>query len=181
MELQNSRILKDGSSLSIIRANPEDAAEMIDFLNRIGGETDNLTFGGGEFHMTVEKETEFLEGLQKSQNSIMILGRINSQIVSIANLSASNKTRMLHAAELGTSVIKAHWHLGVGTAMMEYLITWAKRSGIIRKIDLSVRTTNHRAIQLYEQLGFQKEGIKTRCMFINGEFCDTVEMGLKIE
>ncbi|MHA1675269.1 MAG: GNAT family N-acetyltransferase [Promethearchaeota archaeon] len=131
--------------------------------------------------MTVEKETEFLEGLQNSKNSTMILGRIKNQIVSISNLSASNKTRLLHAAELGTCVIKAHWHLGVGTAMMEYLITWAKRSGIIRKIDLSARTTNHRAIQLYEELGFKKEGTKTRSMFINGEFCDTVEMGLQID
>lgn len=181
MESENKYILKSGQTLCISKAHPDDAQAMIAFLNQIAGESDNLTFGENEFHMTVEKEQDYLSNLQKLDNSIMILGKIKNQIVSVANLSAPSKSRLQHAGEIGISVKKSSWNIGVGTAMMKFLIRWAKQTQIIRKINLSVRTDNQHAIELYQRIGFVKEGIYTRAMQINGKFCDTMEMGLEID
>lgn len=53
--------LKNGQTLTIRRAEHKDAIGLIDYLNTIGGESDNLTFGAGEFSMTQEQEIEFIE------------------------------------------------------------------------------------------------------------------------
>jgi len=173
--------LKNGKFLSISRAHPDDASSVIAFVNQIAGETNNLTFGRGEFHLSVEQEKQYFSDLLTSKNSIFIIGKIDSQIVSVSNVSSSSKARLEHSGDLGLSVLKPFWHIGVGTAMMLYLIDWAKKSRIIRKINLSVRTSNLRAVALYRRLGFIEEGIKTRTMYINENFCDTIEMGLIID
>ena len=48
-------------SLTIERGTPADAAELIDYLRTIGGETENLSFGPDDFPFTVESEAEYLE------------------------------------------------------------------------------------------------------------------------
>ena len=37
-------------------------------------------------------------------------------------------------------------------------------------MNLEVRETQHRAIQLYEQAGFIKSGVNPKAVFINGKF-----------
>ena len=51
-------ILKNGELLILRRPTEDDAKAMIDYLNQVGGESDNLLFGKGEFHLTVEQEME---------------------------------------------------------------------------------------------------------------------------
>ena len=181
MEIDFKSTLKNGTILTISQAIPEDARNIIDFLNNIAGESDNLTFGAGEFAIPLDQEKKFLSDSQKSKNSIMIIGKIDHRLVSISNISSSSKQRLEHAGDIGLSVSKEYWHLGVGTAMMQYLIDWAKGRKIIRKLNLSVRTSNQHAIELYKRAGFVEEGMKTRTMFINGKFCDTLEMGMEID
>ena len=41
--------LNNGKKLYIRQAKPEDAKKMIDYLNLVGGESNNLTFGKDEF------------------------------------------------------------------------------------------------------------------------------------
>ena len=43
--------LKNGKFIEIRKAKKEDAAELLDYLNLVGGESDNLTFGANEFNM----------------------------------------------------------------------------------------------------------------------------------
>ncbi len=181
MDLETEVWIKNGKRLQISRTVPEDAAAVIEFVNQIAGESDNLTFGKGEFLKTIEQEKQYFSDLQKSKNSVFIVGKVENQVVSVADLSAPEKKRLQHAGDIGISVLKEFWHLGIGTAMMHYLIAWATHTKIIRKIDLSVRISNPHAIALYKNLGFKEEGIKTRCMFIQDEFCDTLEMGLEID
>ena len=71
--------------------------------------------------------------------------------------------------------------VGLGRRLLEVLIDWARRGGIVRKINLLVRTDNDRAIALYESLGFTVEGRKRRDMLMDGDFHDAFFMGLFID
>lgn len=44
---------------------------MIQYLNIVGGESDNLLFGKDEFHLTVEKEMEHITSICNSTNTLM--------------------------------------------------------------------------------------------------------------
>ena len=173
--------LKTGDILIIRKAVVEDAKEILRYANKVAGESDNISYGPGEFGMTVEREQNYLLSLKDSKNCIMILGLIKKQIVSVASLNGGKRKRMEHLTGLGITVRKPFWRQGIGSKMMKFLINWAQQSKIIRKIDLTVRTDNMGAINLYKQLGFIEEGKSSRELQINEIFYDTLMMGLKID
>jgi len=64
--------------------------------------------------------------------------------------------------------------------MIEEMIEWAKVSNVVRKINLLVRVDNSRAIHIYEKIGFVREGVISRGVFMSGQFYDYIHMGYLI-
>ena len=82
---------------------------------------------------------------------------------------------------LGIVISLEYCNAGLGTIMMDYLIEWCKNNGETVKISLTVRKDNKRAIALYEKYGFEIEGILKKETFIDGEYYDSIVMGLMIK
>jgi RimJ/RimL family protein N-acetyltransferase len=53
---------------------------------------------------------------------------------------------------------------------------WAVEQGIHR-LELTVMVHNQRAIDLYEKVGFQREGRKRDALLVGGEYVDEYVMG----
>lgn len=172
--------LNDGTLLLIREATPEDAAPLLNYVHVVCGESDFLTFGPGEFELTVAQEEAYLSGSLVPNNQIYILGLIEGTIVAALNFSGGRRPRVRHSGEFGMSVRKEEWGRGIGSLMVDTLIAWAKEGGIVRKIDLRVRTDNERAILLYERKGFVREGTLRRQMFLDEEYYDLYAMGLEL-
>jgi RimJ/RimL family protein N-acetyltransferase len=168
-------------SIVIRKAVKSDSKVLIEYLNTIGGESDFLTFGTGEFGRSIEQEEEFIESALKRENALFIIAEVDGKIVGNLNFSGGVRQRIAHVGEFGVSVLKEYWGNGIGEELIKYLINWSNTVGIIRKINLRVRTDNTRAISLYKKLGFLEEGILKRDFFINGEFYDSLLMGLEIK
>lgn len=164
----------------IRKANKSDAKALIEYLNVIGGESDFLTFGIGQFGRNTEWEEDFIENALKKQNALFIIAEVNGKVVGNLNFSGGLRQRTAHVGEFGVSILKEYWGNGIGEELIKYLISWSKSSGIIRKINLRVRTDNIRGINLYKKLGFLEEGIVKRDFLINEEFYDSLLMGLLI-
>ena len=172
--------LKNGHSLTLRKPLEDDAEEIIQYLNIVGGESDNLRFGKNEFHLTVEEEREFIRRLNNDNSKLMILGLIENNIVGIAQISSSNMKRIAHNSEIAISVKKEYWRQGIGSMMIEQLIQFAKDQGKIKNISLGVKASNHNAIKLYEKFGFKKVGVHKNFFNINGEYDDKILMDLHI-
>lgn len=173
--------LKDEQQLIIRKPELNDADDIIDYLNIVGGESDNLLFGAGEFRLTVEQERAHIENINKDTNCLMILGTIDNKIVSVAQISAPNRKRIEHNSEIAISVKKEYWGIGVGSAMMEELIQFAKEHISIKNISLGVRAINHNAIKLYEKYGFEKIGVHKHYFNVNGNYYDEILMDLQVK
>ncbi len=171
---------KQGQTLHIDVATPEDAEEIIDYTNRVGGESDFLTFGKDEFWATPDGERAFIRAMQENPKSLMLKGSIHGKIVSILTLNATDRPRIAHVAEMGISVSADHWRSGVGRLMCVASIEWAKYAGL-RKINLRVREDNLRAIAMYEGLSFIHEGISQRAYLVNGRYYADRLMGLALD
>lgn len=162
-------------SFTIQKAQPEDAAALIEYLKVIGGETDNLTFGAEGIPMTEEKESAFLRENNANPRNLMLLAKEEGRIIGDAHIEAFSR-RMSHRAGLGITVRKEAWGRGVGTALMERLIAHAREQEI-EIVELQVRSDNARAIRLYEKFGFVKigrypgflkvDGVKVDCDLMN--------------
>lgn len=158
-----------------------DAKALIEYLNVIGGESDYLTFGVGQFGRSVEQEEEFIVNALNKENALFIIAEVNGKVIGNLNFSGGQRERTAHVGEFGVSILKEYWANGIGEKLIKYLINWSRHSGIIRKINLRVRTDNTRGISLYKKLGFLEEGIIKRDFLINGEFYDSLLMGLLID
>jgi RimJ/RimL family protein N-acetyltransferase len=174
------RDLRGGQKLEIRAAVPEDAARVLDYIEQVSGESSFLTFGPGEFDMTVEQEADFFRACQRSPNQTYILGFINNELVATANVVASSRLRLRHRGEIGMSVSRAFWGIGIGAAMLDHLVEWAQENVMLTKLDLLVRTDNARGIRLYRSRGFIEEGVLRKQFCFDGNFYDLCAMGMEV-
>ena len=57
--------LKNGQMLTLRKPTVDYAEKMVNYLNSVGGESDNLLFGKNEFHLSVEQEKEYIKMVNK--------------------------------------------------------------------------------------------------------------------
>jgi RimJ/RimL family protein N-acetyltransferase len=82
--------------------------------------------------------------------------------------------------EIGMMVASDWRGRGVGTALVEAAIEWARARGL-HKLSLGVFPQNDAAVALYRKLGFVEEGRRVRHIRrANGELWDLIEMGLPL-
>lgn len=179
-KIGNEYTLRNGQQLVIREAVPEDAERALLYIDEVAGETDNNSFGAGEFQLSVEEEANIIRQHGEKDNAVFLIAEIGGELVGMLNFSGGGRSRVRHQGEFGLSVRQKAWGHGIGRKLMETLIDWAKGTGIIKKINLGVRADNERAIALYKSLGFQEEGLITGTFLIEGTYYDTCRMGLWI-
>ena len=80
--------------------------------------------------------------------------------------------------EIGMAVAREWRGRGVGAALLESAIAWARERGL-HKLSLSVFPHNAAAIALYRKFGFVEEGRRVKqYRRASGELWDTLDMGL---
>ncbi len=171
--------LRGGHHAVIAPATEQDAAAVVAYLNDIAGESDFLSFGRGGFGMTVEQEAVFVRDLHQHGNGLMLLAKIDGEVAGVATLVRPRPARVRHTAQLGLSVRKKYWGMGLGRTLSEELILDARQLGLTR-VELRVRHDNTRAISLYEELGFRVEGTLRGAFMVDGVEHDDQIMGLRL-
>lgn len=142
------------TEFTIVQAQAEDAAALLEYLKIIGGETENLSFGPEGVPFSVEQEQAYLRSQENSGDNIQYLAKAHGEIIGTASLNRKQH-RMRHRGELGISLKKAYWGCGAASALMEAILVFAKENGFAQ-LNLEVRSDNIRAIRLYERYGFRK-------------------------
>ena len=161
----------------IKEARTEDAVKLIEYTKIVGAQTDNLSFGKEGAGDTPEVE-EFIKRINSDPKSVMYFAWKNDDIVGSANISGM-KRRMSHRANFAISVAKSEWGSGIGSALLEKCISFAKDNEI-EIINLDTRSDNIRAISLYKKFGFIKIGQMPAFSKINGEYIDADLMYLDL-
>lgn len=174
-------VLPHDLPLTMRQAGPDDAARVLAFLEQMAGESENVTFGPGEFGWSLAEEREFLRQSAQTPTSLYLLAEIAGDLAGTLNFSTGRRPRMRHMGEFGVAVLQAYWNLGIGRQLLAFLLEWAREGGIVRKINLRVRVDNLAAIHLYEKFGFVREGRLTREFFLHGQFVDVYMMGLQLD
>ena len=167
------------NSLFVIeRARPEEAAELLDYLKIVGGETDNLSFGAEGVPLSIEAEHDYLRTQCGSADNVQYFAKVAGEIIGTASLNR-NHNRMSHRGVFGISLKKAWWGCGAASALTEKILAFAKENGF-EQLNLEVRSSNTRAIRLYEKYGFRKLCTFPNFFKINGEYIDFDLMNLEL-
>lgn len=178
--MEKSVVLRDGSVLQIFRPRGENAAEILEYLKIVGGETHFLLMDENGLGISEEREAKILEAAYVEPRGGMHFGKINREIACMFSLSCHPRRRLAHTGEIALSVRRKYWHIGVGSAIMEMLIELAKEASL-KNVELGVYADNERAIALYRRFGFEEIGRHRGRMCVDGEYYDEILMDLHIE
>lgn len=161
-------------------ATVDDAEEILALTKVCGAETDNLSYGEEGLPISIEQERRYLLSVLKSHKDIFYVVRMGQKILGTASYSTFSKRRMAHRGELGLCLRKSVWGKGIGHALIEKIVDFAKNNAQADIISLEVRNDNIRAIKLYEDFGFKKIGTFEGYFKINGKLVDFDIMELKL-
>lgn len=171
-------ILHDGRACVLRSPQPQDAAEMLDFLKKVSGETYFMIRCPDEVSMTMEEEEQFLERQISSRDSFMLAAYVEGRLAGNVGVNAMGPGRkMSHRATLGIAVRQPYWGLGIGSLLMKASIFQARALGC-EQLELGVFSDNHRARRLYRNLGFEEWGTTKRAFRLeDGTYRDEIVMG----
>lgn len=154
--------LKDGRRALLRSPMISDAQTLVDFMARISRETDFLLRGADDPVMSVEDEEKFIENNRNSESNAMVCCFIEEdggwRYAASCGVSCNPRKKIAHRANLGISVLKEFWGLGIGTALMNEAENIARGWGKIQ-LELEYIEGNSRARALYEKCGFRIAGV----------------------
>lgn len=166
--------LKDGRAALIRSAEPADAEGLIAHVNDVGAERIHIMTE--TLAKTVDEENELIRRLDH-RRTLFLVATVDRQLIASADIERGRQAKNAHTASLGISIRKGFRRLGLGKAMMEDLLRWARSEGV-RKVTLGVFATNGPAIALYRGLGFAEEGRLKGQVILDGVPVDELLMAL---
>lgn len=131
-----------------------------------------------------EQLKKLLEVENAEHNICFAVSEYEGAVIGFAQLERSKPQLTRHIATVSIGVHPLRQGIGIGRALMNYLLDWAKHSDNpkITRVELNVLADNSRARHLYESLGFELEGIRKRFVRNNkGQYFDDCIMALLLD
>jgi RimJ/RimL family protein N-acetyltransferase len=166
--------LRDGRSARIRRAEPEDADEFIRNFGTIAAEGD-LVMSERSTRTVEEVQVQFRDA--DPQHGLWLVAEVEGRPVGGANFARGRWSKNAHTAELGVALLPEFRGFGLGEAMLQAGIVWARAVGV-QKLKLGVFASNERALALYRKMGFAEEGRLKEEVVIRGRRVDEILMAL---
>jgi RimJ/RimL family protein N-acetyltransferase len=121
---------------------------------------------------TTEAEVaEELRAIATRPNSVVLVADAEGELAGYVEASGGTFRRNKHTAYVVIGVRRSHAGLGIGGRLLGELDSWAHAAGVLR-LELTVMTTNERAVGLYCKLGYQIEGTRRAALRIDDELVD---------
>ena len=125
---------------------------------------------------SLEAIREFTVKAAEGQN-IRMFAVDGSHVVGWCDIFVGEKPGFEHAGSLGMGVLKSYRRQGLGYRLVRAAIDLVWEQGLTR-VELEVFASNTAAISLYTKFGFEREGVKRRARYIDGEYDDIILMAL---
>jgi RimJ/RimL family protein N-acetyltransferase len=166
------------TEIAIRRATAADAEGLVELARQVGAEPEGWLISTSEWRRPAD-ERRFLRSIRRSRDAAVFVAEAPAGIVGRLSVARDPHPASRHVADLGLMVAKSHRRLGIGRALLEQAVEWARLSGIV-KLELHVFPHNQPAIELYEGFGFEREGYRRLHYRRGGELVDTILMAFLV-
>jgi RimJ/RimL family protein N-acetyltransferase len=164
---------------TVRRATPHDAAALVVLAESVGREEGRWILGTGPWRSEAD-ERRYLRTIERHPDATVLVAEDGGTIVGRLSLSRDPHPASRHVADLGLMVAESHRRQGVGTALLEHAVAWARSVGV-SKLELHVFPWNEPALALYESFGFEREGYRKRHYVRGAELVDAILMAYFVE
>jgi ribosomal-protein-alanine N-acetyltransferase len=162
-------------------AEPADAPGLVALGRAVGAEPGRWLITASDWR-SVGDERRYLKAVRRFPHaSVFVAEAEGGEIVARLSLSRDQHPSSAHVADLGLMVAAGWRRQGIGRALLETAVEWARSAGV-RKIELHVFPHNEGAIKLYDDFGFEREGYrKAHYRRSSGEFVDAILMAYRVD
>lgn len=160
-------------SIEIRDAVEDDAGQLLDLRRRLFAETAFMLWELAEFNAaaTAEQERQFIRRQSERANGRLLVAASEASLVGFIAAMGGERNRQRHAALIVLGVARDYWSKGIGSRMLGEIVAWAPSAGL-KRLELTVHTTNVRAIALYRKHGFAVEGTRRCSLLVEGRYAD---------
>jgi len=166
-----------GFAVHVEPALPGDAPAILALHRRVLAEGLWFITEPDEFPEGVETKVAVIREASRADNGVLLVARQDHALVGWAQVVGGARRRTRHVGRLEMMVDARARGVGVGTALLGAVVTWAERNVVVHKLSLNVFAHNTRALALYGKFGFLEEGRRVReYRFADGTWRDDVLM-----
>lgn len=165
----------------IIRpAEPRDAEALVALGRAVGSEPGGWLLTTSDWRSAGD-ERRYLKAIRRFPDAAVYVAETDEgEIVGRLSLQRDQHPSSAHVADLGLMVAAGWRRRGIGRALLEAAVEWARGAGV-RKLELHVFPHNEAAIQLYESFGFEREGYrKQHYRRSTGDYVDAILMAYSL-
>ena len=169
------------TAFTIRHAEPSDADQLTRLADAVSAEPEGwLISVAGEWRSAGD-ERRFLKALRRYPHAAVFVAESGDGVL-IGRLSVGRDPHpaSTHVADVGLMVAVGARRQGVGTALLQAAVGWARETDV-RKLELHVFPWNEAAMALYERFGFEREGYRKRHYRRGGEYVDAILMAYEVE
>jgi RimJ/RimL family protein N-acetyltransferase len=166
----------NGTEFSIRTAESNDAAGVLKIMKEVVKEKRYTIHEINEFHENKKSYTDKINKFIKSRGKLFLVAEINGTIAGFVNFNNWDTEKTKHTGFLSIFILKKFRGYGIGEALMNELIKWAKANPMIKKMSLAVFENNKNAIKLYNKIGFKFEGMCPKDIKIGNKFYSSIFM-----
>lgn len=160
-------------------AAPADAEALAALGRAVGSEAERWLITDRNWRSPSD-ERRYLKSIRRYPHAEVFVAETSEGIIGRLSIARDAHPASYHVADLGLMVAEGKRRKGVGTALIEEAIKWARAAGV-RKVELHVFPHNEPAISLYEKLGFRREGYR-HGHYRRGEgYVDAILMALDLD
>jgi RimJ/RimL family protein N-acetyltransferase len=153
---------------------PADAAGLVALARAVAAEPEGWLLSADEWRGP-SSERRYLRSVRRSRHAAVFVAEAPEGLVGRLSVARDPHPASYHVADLGLMVAASHRRLGIGRALLERTVEWARTNGVA-KLELHVFPHNEPAIALYESFGFVHEGYRRRHYRRGGEYVDAILM-----
>jgi ribosomal protein S18 acetylase RimI-like enzyme len=118
---------------------------------------------------------EAIRAFADADNVVRLVALSEGHVVGWADVQRMVRAGFTHRGVLGMGVVASHRRQGVGRALLDALLVESGALGVTR-LELEVFRSNAAAVALYQQAGFELEGIRERARILDDRVDDIVLM-----
>jgi RimJ/RimL family protein N-acetyltransferase len=155
-------------------AEPTDASDLVALAAAVGREAGDWLLAT-ETWRPVADERRYLKAVRRHADAAVFVAVDGERVVGRLSLARDTHPASAHVADLGLMVAASHRRRGIGRALLDAAVTWARMAGV-RKLELHVFPWNDPAIRLYEGFGFEREGLRRGHYLRDGVAVDAILM-----
>jgi RimJ/RimL family protein N-acetyltransferase len=169
---------EDLAEFLIRRGEPADAAWLVALAREVGAEPEGWLLSTTEPRGAGD-ERRYLRSIRRSPHAAVFVAEAPEGVVARLSLARDPHPASRHVADLGLMVAAGHRRRGIGRALLERAVEWAREAGV-SKLELHVFPHNLPALALYEQFGFVREGYRRRHYRRGREYIDAILMAYEV-